>query len=187
MIRIIIAVVVCLGLNACDKKGPAPKPRAYPRIEYPAKEYKEFNIEQCPFTFQLPTYAEVREREEPCWFDLYMPTFQARLHCSYIPVNSTTEFEDLVLDAFTIASKINERANYMKESRIKNAQGVEGLAMTWTGPAASPVHFFLSDTSKHFFKAALYFDSKVQVDSLAPIVSFLQEDIDHMIRTFSFK
>ena len=75
----------------------------------------------------------------------------------------------------------------MEETRLKNAQGVHGLILEWTGPAASPVHFFLTDSTNHFFKAALYFDAKVQPDSLAPVSAFIKEDIQRMINTFSWK
>ena len=108
-------------------------------------------------------------------------------HCSYLPLNSKEEYNDLIRDAFIIASKINERANYMEEARVTNPQGVGGLVLNWSGPAASPVHFFLTDTTANFFKAALYFDSRVQPDSLAPISTFIKEDIDKMISSFAWK
>jgi gliding motility-associated lipoprotein GldD len=187
MIRIGIALAGLFFLIGCGDDRQVPRPRAYPRIEYPVRDSLVFNKPDCPFTFQYPSYAEIKDKEEACWFDIFMPAFNARIHCSYLPVKSTDEYNDLVRDAFVIANKINERANFMEESRIMNPQGVGGLLLNWTGPAASPVHFFVSDTTAHFFKAALYFDSRVQPDSLAPIVTFLKEDIDKMISSFAWK
>jgi gliding motility-associated lipoprotein GldD len=178
---------VLIAITGCQETQGTPKPRAYPRIEYPDRGYKVYDVPGCPFTFEYPAYAEIIDKDKPCWFDLFMPAFDARLHCSYLPVHNKDEYNDLVKDAFTIASKINERANYMEESRITNPQGVAGLSLTWTGPAASPIHFFLTDTTAHFFKAALYFDSRVQPDSLAPISAFIKEDIDKMISSFAWK
>ena len=57
------------------------------------------------------------------------PIFKARLHCSYLPVKDRASFDDMVNDTYTIAGKINERSNYMEESRIKNANGVGGLQL----------------------------------------------------------
>jgi gliding motility-associated lipoprotein GldD len=187
MTRFLLLIsVLIMAATGCQEAPGTPKPRAYPRIEFPAKEYKEYNVEGCPFSFQYPVYAEIRDKDQSCWFDLYMPEFEARVHCSYVAIKNKEEYNDLVRDAFVIAYKINERANYMEEMRIRNPQGIGGLSLQWTGPAASPVHFFLTDTTSHFFKAALYFDSKVQPDSLAPIVSFIQKDIDQMISTFTW-
>ena len=162
---IIAALILSLTFAGCQDVPGTPKPRAYPRIEYPVREYKMYENPECPFTFEYPSYAEINVKKEKCWFDLKMNAFNARIHCSYLPLNSKEEYNDLIRDAFIIASKINERANYMEEARVTNPQGVGGLVLNWSGPAASPVHFFLTDTSAHFFKAALYFDSRVHRDA----------------------
>jgi gliding motility-associated lipoprotein GldD len=176
-----------LAIISCQPPEGMPRPRAYPRIEFPDHQYETYSTVDCPFTFRYPAHAEIRDKDESCWFDIYMPRFEARIHCSYVPVNNRAKYNDLVRDAFVIANKINERANYMEEMRISNAQGVGGLSLAFSGPAASPFHYFLTDTTQHFFKAALYFDAKVQPDSLAPIVAFIQKDIEEMIATFSWK
>lgn len=173
--------------TSCKEDQVTSRPRAYPRIEFPSRGLSEYTAADCPFTFKYPSYGEIQNKEKACWFDIFMPAFKARLHCTYVPVTDEAKYEDLVSDAFLIATKINERANYMEEMPIRNAQGVGGLRLTWTGPAASPIHFFLTDTTTHFFKAALYFDSKVQPDSLAPIASFIRQDMDTLISSFAWK
>jgi gliding motility-associated lipoprotein GldD len=188
MIRYVLYLAIALTSTGCQQDRTTPRPRAYPRVEYPERQYISYDNSTCPFTFELPAYAVVEEKaEQPCWFDLHMPVFQARLHCSYVPIRNREEFDDLVSDAFTIASQINQRANFMEESRLRNAQGVAGLVLEWTGPAASPMHFFLTDTTHHFFKAALYFEAEIRPDSLKPIADFVREDIDALIRSFTWK
>jgi gliding motility-associated lipoprotein GldD len=184
---IVLLFSLSIGVAGCQHAASSPKPRAYPRIEYPVRNYISYTETECPFHFEYPDYAEIRKREEMCWFDLFMPAFNARIHCTYVPVENRAKFDDLVNDAYVIADRINARANYMEDSRIMNAQGVGGVTLTWTGPAASPMHFFLTDTTQHFFTAALYFDSKVNPDSLAPIAKFIKQDINHMISTFNWK
>lgn len=175
------------GALACQADIPRPKPRAYPRIEWPEKGFVEYADSACPFTFSYPAYGKIISRPESCWFDMAMPALKANLHCSYLPVNDRAEFDELVYDAFLIASKINERANAMREIPISNPQGVRGLALRWSGPAASPFHFFLTDTTTHFFKAALYFDARTEPDSLAPIIDFLMADMDSLLASFAWR
>ena len=184
---VILTISFCMILIGCQESTPTPKPRAYPRIEFPPHEYILYDTVGCPFTFDYPSFGQIRAKEKPCWFDIYMPVFNARLHCSYLEVKNREDFDGMVDDVYTIASRINERANYMEESLLRNPQGIGGLTLHWTGPAASPVHFFLTDTTRHFFKAALYFDAKVQPDSLAPIVKFIESDIERMIGSFKWK
>lgn len=177
--------IICVC--SCKEQHTAPRPRAYPRIEFPERTYISFDTGACPIRFEYPSFADVIRKDQPCWFDLDMKPFNAKLHCSYISIENKEDFDDLVRDAFVIADKINERSNYMEQALIGNDHGVNGLMFSWTGPAASPVHFFLTDTTTHFFTAALYFNSSVKPDSLAPITEFIRDDINHMISSFQWK
>jgi len=54
------------------------------------------------------------------------------------------------------------------------------------GDAASSVQFFLTDTSTHFLRGALYFSNTPNADSIAPVVKFVKEDMRHLIDTFQW-
>ena len=123
----------------------------------------------------------------PCWFDLSVPALNARIHFSYHPLRDAETLDDLIQDAFTIANKINQRSNYMDEIRVRNAQGVGGLIMEFQGPAASPMHFYLTDSTRHFVKAALYYQAEVRPDSLAPVNEFLKQDLADVINSFRWR
>ena len=144
-------IVLCFVL-ACTEKQSMPKPRAYPRVEYPEKKYVLFDSASCPVQFEYPAYAEIVNKEEACWFDLYMDTFDARIHCSYMPIDNQADFDDLISDSYEIADRINARANYMEDSRIKTDQGISGVLFEWSGPAASNMHFFSYRLNAAFFQ-----------------------------------
>lgn len=193
---ILVASMCVIAIAGCsDGRVRVPKPRAYPRVVFPERVYTQFEMEDCPLAFQYPEYMTIVKRENffdnkpahPCWFDLDAPALGARIHCSYYPVSSAKSFSELVTDAFRMADRINQRANYMDELRIGNAQGVSGLLMEFAGSAASPLHFYLTDSTQHFLKASLYFQSKVIPDSLAPITDFLREDLAVMINSMTFR
>jgi gliding motility-associated lipoprotein GldD len=189
----LLSILISVTCSCRNDTAAVPKPRAYPRVEYPQRAYSTFTDPVCPFVFEYPSYAEVafetsffgQSPLHQCWFDLVVPSLNARIHCSYLPVGE--RFSTLVQDAFTMANKINQRSNYMDEIRVSNAQGVQGLIMDFKGPAASPMHFYLTDSTTHFFKAALYFNAPVRPDSLQPVSAFIKEDIAHLINTFYWK
>lgn len=186
LLRLLFAFAAA-GIASCQAPAPSPKPRAYPRVEWPEKGFATYDDPACPFTFAYPAYGEVVRKDDPCWFDIAMPALHASLHCSYIPVKDRAEFDELVRDAFIIASKINERANYMEEIPYRNSHGAGGLVLRWTGPAASPFHFILTDTTTHFLRASLYFDARAEPDSLAPVVDFILADMDSLLATFAWR
>ena len=98
MIKKLIGIVVVVAfITACGDHVNTPKPRAYPRVDYPERTYVEYDTTACPFNFRYPSYGEIKYKKENCWFDIYMPAFNARIHCSYVPLKNKGEHGELVL------------------------------------------------------------------------------------------
>lgn len=193
--RYIIYMTVTLLLLACtSEQAPTPKPRTYPRIDFPEKNYHNKTVDQCKFSFDIPKYAVIKKEQnffkgdtpDPCWFDINFEGFNGKLHCSYYPINNSTSFDSLVSDAFELVGKHRIKANYRDEFRVEKENGVSGLLFELGGPVASPMQFFLTDTSHHFFRGALYFDNKVNPDSMRIVHEFIKEDISKLIDSFSW-
>jgi hypothetical protein len=55
------------------------------------------------------------------------------------------------------------------------------------GEAATSRQFFISDSTKNFLRAALYFDATPNEDSLSVVSNFLEQDLRHMISTLKWK
>lgn len=192
--KLIYTFIFILLLSACGgDKVYTPKPRMYPRVMYPEKTYEVKEMDYCDFSFRVPSYMKVIQDQyfyddkviDPCWFDLKVRELNATLHCSYYPVTSQKALDTLINDAFKVTNKHNIKANYIEEALVYNPKDrVYGLVFDVDGPVASPVQFYLTDSTHHFFRASLYFDSKVNPDSTAPVLKFLHQDIDTLISTW---
>lgn len=193
--KISVFLVIALFAGCRDDRASVPRPHAYPRVIFPTGNDVQFADTDCPFTFTFSDYARVEKRTSffgdvpatSCWFDLAVDQLNARIHFSYYPVSAEMDLDKLINDAFTIANKINQRSNYMDEIRVMNAQGVGGLVMEFQGPAASPMHFYLTDSTHHFVKASLYYEAAVRPDSLAPVNAFMKDGIAAMINSFDWR
>lgn len=190
-----LSVLFLLLISACGEPSFGPKPRAYPKVEYPAKAYTEFRLDACNFSFEYPAYAIIQrdssyfesEPPHPCWFNVYLPDFDGKIHFSYYVVNRPKSLETLQADAFEMVDWHNKKANYIEEQRIRLPNGTTGFFFNIEGPAASPFQFFLTDSTRHFLRGALYFNATVDNDSLAPVYDFVKKDILHLIETFEWK
>lgn len=188
---LLILVMISCGQ---DEVSIVPKPRMYPRVDYPERGYQAFDKSYCDFTFDMPRYATIRQdtsysddREgNECWFDLRMQPLNAELNFSYIPVSPANPIDKLVGDAFTLVGKHNTKAEYIEETMIHNQYGNGGMKFSLDGEVASPIQFFVTDTTHHFVRASLYFNSKVNSDSIAPILEFVEADIDTLLATFQW-
>ncbi|HWK58937.1 MAG TPA: gliding motility lipoprotein GldD [Parapedobacter sp.] len=177
-----LLVALCVG--GCQHQY-SPKPRGYFRIEFPEKEYRPFTA-GCPYTFDIPVYAKMEPDRsadaQPCWMDIHFPQFNARIHLSYMPVSSPTNFNELVEDARTFAFNHTVKATAIDQQRIRRPEaGVYGLKYEISGNTASNIQFFVTDSTRHYLRGALYFHEKPRLDSIQPVLDFIKADIDTLI------
>lgn len=188
-------LLMLLCFLGCKDEVLTPKPHQYPKINLPEKSYQTFSDSDCNLSFEYPIYANVEKDQSffdeapknPCWFDIKIPSLNGSLHCSYYPIKDRANFDKLVSDAFEMVSKHRIKANYRDENVITKPNGVSGLLFTLEGPVASPMQFFLTDSTKHFFRASLYFNSKVNPDSMKVVHDFVREDVLKMIESFEWR
>ena len=182
-------LIAFLGFASCGVDY-SPKPRGYLRIDLPQKEYIRLDSIY-PYTFEYPVYAEIRPDEfspdKPYWINLEFPSFKGKVHLSYKPVNDNLvkyleDSRTMVVKHIPKASAIREQLVVRPEDEVFGLKyRIEGLG------AASPYQFFLTDSTNHFLRGALYFSVKPNNDSLAPVIEFIEKDIDHLIRTMQWK
>ena len=196
MIRtFLIIILASIIVSSCADNGPLlPKPRIYPRIEYPDKSYHLQVFKDCPFEMNIPDYFSVLQdtfvqdnSDSKCWFDLYSQDLNAYLHLSYIDIENRKHFDKLMLDAFELADKHNIKANYRDEIKIsKPEKNLHGIMFEIDGPVATPLQFFVTDSTTHFMRGSLYFKSQVNRDSIAPVYAFLKEDIVELLDSYQW-
>ena len=166
-----------------------PKPRGYYRIDFPEKKYLKYKS-NCPFNFEFPQYAKVNidndNYSEPCWLNIDFPEYKGRIHISYkIIDNNISQYLE---DSRTLAYKHTIKAEAINEKILYNDEKkVYGILYDLKGNVASSVQFFLTDSTNHFLRGALYFYVPPNKDSLAPVIDFFREDILHLIETFEWK
>jgi len=188
---LLITAVSALIFTGCDHSGYSPKPRGFYRIEFPAKKYVHYD-NTCPFTFDYPVYADVQKDSsagaEPCWLNIDYPAFQGTLHLSYKQISSPKMFHQLTEDAHDFAYKHSVKATSIEEIPISFPdRHIYGMYYQIDGNTASSAQFFLTDSSHHYLRAALYFNVEPRIDSIRPVLDFVKKDLDHMIATFTWK
>ena len=188
-IKVLLSLSVFAVFSACQDY--LPKPHAYPRVIYPAKEYIQTETD-CPFTFETPVYSRMIPylgEESSCWYNLQYTPFDATLHLSYVPISGTKDLDSLAEDAYRMVFKPHmQRAEEIIEREIiDSTKGLFGIIYDLEGKTATPFNFYITDGKEHFFRGSFYFNNKTKRDSVLPVYKFLNEDIMHSIETFQFK
>lgn len=181
--KYIIALSIILIHLACNESF-TPKPKGWVKISLPEKKYQQFDSE-CPFTFKIPVYSEITDLQKECFSNLQFPQFNATLHLSYFPINNN--LMEHTEQSRELAYKHTVKANAISEQPYLDFKHkVFGLLYDYDGTTATALQFYLTDSTHHFFRGALYFDTEVN-DSILPISIFLQEDIKYLIESFRWK
>jgi gliding motility-associated lipoprotein GldD len=194
----ILILALMLFISACSGEADyAPKPRGYYRINFPERGYRAY-ISDNPFTFQYPAYA-VMEKDTlsrpagklvnmQTLLNMQFPQFNGTLHLSYETIPNKKIFDELVEDAHKFAFKHTVKATSIDEAVIRYPERkVYGIYYTIDGNAASSVQFYLTDSVKNYLRGALYFNSEPRLDSIQPVLKFVKQDVDVMIKSFKWK
>jgi gliding motility-associated lipoprotein GldD len=184
-----VFVMAIIIAGSCNNDY-SPKPRGYYRIDFPEREYRLFDS-TFPYIFEYPVYATIMpdtsRMAEPYWINIHYKGFNAQLHISYKPISKN--LQGFLEDSRTLVNKHIPKANSISQREyLDPANHVYGLTFVIKGTeAASPFQFFLTDSTRNFVRGALYFDLVPNNDSLAPVIDFLEKDMEHMISTFRWK
>jgi gliding motility-associated lipoprotein GldD len=188
---IVLCFLTALSFVSCDEEDQvySPRPRGYCRIDFPEKHYRKYDS-ICPYTFEIPVYShmtrDAHSGTEPCWLNLEFPKFKATIHLSYKYVNN--DLAKHLENSHYFANKHQVKATGLDEITIlRDSAKVYGLLFDIGGNTASTLQFYLTDSTRHFLRGALYFNSVPNIDSLKIVVDFLRADVLHLINTTQWK
>ena len=190
IIPLTVMVLAFVAISCNDSDNYLPKPRGYFRIDLPEKAYTKVDtIER--YSFECPVYAFVTpdpySPDEKNWVNIEMPSFKGSIHLTHKPVDGN--LGEYLEDVHTMVTKHLQKANGMRDSLIVNDEhNVYGMFIEMDGKGvATPMQFYLTDSTKNFVRGALYFNFKPDNDSMQPVINFIRQDIDHLIETFEWK
>ena len=187
-LEFLIFNLVWITCVACNHVS-TPKPYGYYLITTPDTAYVPFSSQYpaYPYDFALSSNAQVQVRsEEPYWINIWYPALDATIHCSYKPVQRN--LRELTNDALEFVYRNASYATSIPERGYAHPEeNVYGVLFDLEGNTASSCQFFVTDSTRHFFRASVYCNCQPNADSLAPVYNYLRTDIIRMVETFAWK
>lgn len=179
-------VLLCL---ACESNW-LPKPPGYNRIELPRHEYQR--LEQgYPYQLDFSTHSRVEADSfnlgEKEWINLNYKDFGAKVHLTYKKIDQSTDFKTLSNDAFNLTAKHQIKAYGIEEGILLTPNGYVAVVAELSGEVPTQFQFFVTDSTSNFLRGAVYFNSALKNDSLAPIIEYIKLDMAHLINSVNFE
>jgi gliding motility-associated lipoprotein GldD len=185
----LFVLLLVVSVFAACRHRTFPKQYGYFRIAIPDTAYEYCDLEGYPYTFRLSknAFIEKLDREgDVYWIDIQYPTLNATIHCSYKVVNGN--LRALSKDAQEFLYSHSTVASAIPAQEFANADHhVYGLYFELHGNTATPMQFYLTDSTKHFFRGSVYCNTVPNQDSLAPIYDYLRLDARMIMESMKWR
>lgn len=191
ILRRLLLIIICgILMCACNTEY-QPKPKGYNRLELPVAAYVN-TPDTLPYFFEYSKHAKllkdtswVREKH---WVEISYPEFKATIHITYKQLQGSQELlKEYLNDAYVLTAKHQIKAYAIDESITKTESGKTAVIAEIEGEVPSQFQFTMTDSSRNFLRGALYFNVKVQNDSLRPAIEYVKKDIMHMINSLAWR
>lgn len=189
-LKLVSFVLIMVAVTACEKTY-LPKPIGYNRIVLPEKSYRPLP-DSLPYSFEYSKFAQLLDDttaiSERYWIEIHYPQLLANIHVTFVKLGGNGKlFEEYMNDAYTLTAKHQIKAYSIDEVIAKTPSGKTAVIAELEGEVPSQFQFTVTDSSKNFLRGALYFNTKVQNDSLAPAIAFMKEEMMRLINTLEWK
>jgi gliding motility-associated lipoprotein GldD len=168
-----------------------PKPVGYNRLELPAPAYQPLP-DSLPYRFEYSVHARllrdtswIRDR---FWIEIYYPAIKANIHVTYKRIDNKDQLlREFLDDSFALTAKHQVKAYAIDETIAHTPSGKTAVISEIRGDVASQMQFIMTDSTRHFLRGALYFNTQVNNDSLSPAIDYMKREVMHLIRTLEWK
>ena len=169
-------------LSCGDEK--MPKPTGQLSLEYPPAKYMKFS-NSCGFDFDKNEFVEVKTTSN-CGLEIHYPKMKATVYLTYKPVQNN--LEKLLTDAQKLTYEHVINANGIAVQPYVNLdRKVYGMFYQVGGNAATNAQFYVTDSTRNFVTASMYFYSKPNFDSILPAADYIKNDMKQMIESIKWK
>lgn len=189
MKKLLVLLFFLLVMMSCEKTW-FPKPPGYNKIDLPKHAYNRL-ARGYPYELDFSTASLVEpdsfNLSEKAWINLNYQDFGAKVHLTYKKIDGeTTKFETLSNDAFKLTAKHQIKAYGIEEGILITPNGYTAVVAELSGEVPTQFQFFVTDSTDHFLRGALYFNTAMKNDSLAPVIEYIKIDMTHLMNSVRF-
>lgn len=183
--RTIVACVVVI-MTSCQSEV-TPRPDGYFRIEPYVESYSPHTMGVISLLINdsaqcVATHAV--EQEDVYWLNVAYPRYNATIYLSYIPLSNN--FERLMSESIDLVYRQNVITEQVEAIAYEDAERRLFATLYSLSPeSATPLQFIATDSTKYLLRGALYFDTPVKTDSVAPSLQYIEQDIMQMIESIT--
>lgn len=182
-------ITLTVLFTACSNDIPVPKPSLYLKHQFPKQEYQPI-APTCPYTFEINKEYRITDVDSKipntCHKEMDLGKLNGMMHFSYIKMTEPlADYVNYVNDK--VEEHIVKASGKKIRDYVNSEKKVYGTIFEIQGNVATPIQFYLTDSTNHFFSGMLYFNAVPNYDSLKTSIEYVTQDLEHLINTFQWK
>jgi len=184
MKHLVILLALVMNLIGCES-NPTPRPKGYFRIALPSQEYKIIECNLCGYSSSVNQSAFFSEKNLQNQ-KIYYPSLEGELFLTYR--NNQQEFKQILKETQKLIYKHTIVSSGIVEQPFNQPKRkVYGTYYMLKGDVASPLQFIINDKTSRILHGALYFNAKPKMDSLQPLINYIDQDLKLYLERFRWK
>lgn len=191
-IWVLCCMTLTLAASCGNRNDETPKPQAYLRIDLPPHAYTLCDTSALPFTFEHSSLAQIdwkKAKRGEQWFTVAYPNYKGYVFLTYKHIAGAKELRAQVDTSYQFVESHFSFSSGVDENKfVDRPHSLYGTTYHLKGQnVASTYSFWLTDSTSHFLRGAMYIDCTPNNDSLSPVLTYIQEDVNHLIESVRWR
>jgi len=185
----IISLLVVFSILLCTcSDSNLPKQTAFLRIEFPEPKYFAFKDLAHHIDFYYNASAVEIKTENSNQLSLTYPKINFSVDLSIQKLNNSQDFDDNFSDFSLLLDTHSKKSNgvLMREYEDLNNR-VFSKIYEISGGVASPIQFYITDSTSNFIKGSLNLKFKSNYDSIFPSIQYVKNDIFILVESLNWR
>lgn len=180
--------IVSLFLVGCSSNT-TPKEKELTQSVRGIHELTTYETDRFSFEYNKGQTIKLKNTDKvgEIWFDISDSEIDATIYCSYLPIDTEGLYRALE-DSYHLAySHVSVSEGISQQQVLNDSLKTYATICDIEGQVATPIQFYVTDSTSHFLRGSVYYNKAVKLDSVAQLTKLLRNDIQTLIESLRWK
>ena len=186
--KILFLFAFILFLFSCDETNYLPKEKGFLRLEFEKPTYDTFSNESSGLNFIYNEAYSTFEIVSDEKIVLGYKDIKIRIVLSDVDLENLSSFEESIQKFYRFLEPHRKKSNQISIKEFTSADNNRfAKVFEMRGPVASPLQFYVTDSTNHFLFGSMNIMEKSNYDSIYPSIMYVKNDIFSIIESVNWE
>tara|TARA_B100000900_G_scaffold334526_1_gene295857 strand:+ start:227 stop:805 length:579 start_codon:yes stop_codon:yes gene_type:complete len=173
---------------SCDETNYLPKEKGFLRLEFEKATYDTFSNESSGLNFIYNDAYSSFEMVSDEKIVLRYKDIKINIVLSYVELENISSFEESTQNFYMFLEPHRKKSNEISIKEFTSSDNNRfAKVFEMRGPVASPLQFYVTDSTDHFLFGSMNVMEKSDYDSIYPSVMYVKNDIFSIIESVNWE